>query len=602
MRTATKRDRLLAALVLAWSVLVASAAAAEQRRYVLIIGNNQSLDRGVKPLRYADDDAVRYYQLFSLTTSKVALFTVLDDDTARLYPEMIGKARPPRSRDIFATLSRWNTEMAAARQAGDEPELIFIYAGHGDRDASGEGYVNLQQSKLRRRDLYQRVLAPSKASFIHLIIDACKSYFLVNRRGAGGDEADQSHAAEIRAFLKKEELAAYPHAGVILATSGDQSTHEWNRYRGGILSHELRSALAGAADINGDGRVEYSEVHAFVAAANARVKHPEARLRIFARSPAANRHRPLVDLRQAHGARLLRFDRRLAGKYHLEDDRGVRVADLHKSPGIRFDVAVDRQRSFYLRRAPGNEAKILPGDGRIEVAALSFKPGSLAARSASLDRSFRRDLYKISFSRGFYEGFCVQAGHVPVAGKSVEFVIERPAGRALGARHELLAGYVLSSALLDLEGVNHGFALGYSYLVLRHFSVGAMLQYARSVHDGEGGSGGEGTARLDRFAALVGAAARAEILPRLSARAEIYLGYQGYFGSGQVTVKLDGKPIQGSDPLGFRFEAGLAARLDLTSFLFVDARGGLGIELVTIEPDEQTHVTPYFGASLGTRF
>src|SRR5262249_58177828 len=102
--------------------------------------------------------------------------------------------------------------------------------------------------------------------------------------------------AQVKAFLEEEQLERYPRAGVIVATSGDQETHEWARYQGGILSHELRSALSGAADVNGDGRVEYSELRAFLAAANARVKNPEARIEAFAPPPALDRHHPLVGL------------------------------------------------------------------------------------------------------------------------------------------------------------------------------------------------------------------------------------------------------------------------------------------------------------------
>src|SRR4029078_8213906 len=129
-------------------------------------------------------------------------------------------------------------------------------------------------------------------------------------------------------FLEEEQLARYPRAGVIVATSGDHETHEWSRYQDGILSHELRSALTGGARVNGDGRIEYSELRAFLAAANARVKNPEARVEVFSHPPALDRHRPLFDLRAAELAgratRFLHFGAGLAGRFHVEDDRGVR--------------------------------------------------------------------------------------------------------------------------------------------------------------------------------------------------------------------------------------------------------------------------------------
>lgn len=590
---------LFSLLALGASEPVAQASAAKTiQRYVLIIANNHSLDKGVRPLRFADDDAARYYQLFELTAAKTALFTVFDDDTARLYPKLSRRASPPRAKAIFDTLKRWNAEMVAHKEAGRSTELFFIYAGHGDRDEAGEGYVNLQDRKLRRRDLYQQVLAPSKAGYIHLIIDACKSYFLVNRRGGGDEAQDDSHEAEIRAFLRREELSAYPNAGVILATSGDHSTHEWTRYRGGILSHELRSAIAGAADINGDGRIEYSEVHAFAAAANARLRHPEARLRIFTRPPRADRRRPLMDLRQARRARLLRFGQRLSGRFHVEDDRGVRIADLNKAAGVRFDLAVDRRRTYYLRRKSG-EARVAPGSSRVLVAALSFSPAALAPRSASLDRSFRKDLYNVAFSRGFYEGFCAQTGHVQVGGKAADYVIHR-ADEVKGrySRHQLLVGYMTTSALFDLDGVSHGLQARYGFAVHPNVLVGATFEFGRSSHAADGT---DETFRLDRIAALVTAAARARLWSSLVGRAEINLGYQGLFSAGQKVIKKNTNPIQGNDALGFRFEAGLGLRVDLQSLLFLDVRGGIGVDRVTIEPDEHTNIAPYFAAGLGLR-
>jgi hypothetical protein len=151
--------------------------------YVLIIANNRSLDPGVSPLRFADDDGARYYELFRLTTFHLAFFSVLDDETADLFPRAAEVAQVPEEEAILKTLDKWNREMEKEAAQGRESELYIIYAGHGDMDETGEGYINLQRTKLKRKDLYQKILSPAKATFVHLIIDACKSYFLVKRRG-----------------------------------------------------------------------------------------------------------------------------------------------------------------------------------------------------------------------------------------------------------------------------------------------------------------------------------------------------------------------------------------------------------------------------------
>jgi hypothetical protein len=294
-------------VVLMASLFVCASAAARTKTYAVIIAENRSLDPGVKPLQFADDDGAKTWELFQLFADRTALFVILDADSARLHPDAARAAESPERAAIFDKLARFNAEMARDTDRGDEPELFFIYAGHGDVDGNGQGYINLRDSKLTRAELYRDIIAPSKAKFVHVIVDACKSYYLVNARGGNKRWVDDSVPPEegaagdahLQAFLEEEQLERHPRAGVIVATSGDQETHEWSRYRGGILSHELRSALRGAADVNGDGRIEYSELRAFLAAANARVRNPEARVDVFARAPALDRHRALIDLRHA---------------------------------------------------------------------------------------------------------------------------------------------------------------------------------------------------------------------------------------------------------------------------------------------------------------
>ncbi len=173
------------ALVAALGALVgaASPALAAPRTYALVIAENRSLDPGVAPLRYADDDGVRNYELFSLFADRAALFTVLDDDTARLHPDTARRAEVPERAAILRRLAEWNHAMEADLARGDEPELYFVYAGHGDVDGNGMGYVALHDAKLTRADLFREVVAPSKARFVHLVVDACKSYFVVNASG-----------------------------------------------------------------------------------------------------------------------------------------------------------------------------------------------------------------------------------------------------------------------------------------------------------------------------------------------------------------------------------------------------------------------------------
>jgi hypothetical protein len=549
--------------------------AGRTRTYAIVIAQNRSLDPGVRPLRYADDDGVKNWELLSLYADRSALFVVLDEETARLHPDAARVAEVPEKAAILQRLAAFNDQMAADLACGDDPELFFVYAGHGDVDAAGQGYVNLHDAKLTRSDLFREVVGPSKARFVHVIIDACKSYFMVNARGSKrwvddsvDPKSDRGDAA-VRAFLAEEQLERYPRAGVIVATSGDQETHEWSRYQAGILSHELRSGLTGAADVNGDGRVEYSELRAFLAAANARVRNPEARLEVFSRPPALDRHRPLVDLRRAQAnavARFLHFSPEVAGRYHIEDERGVRWADLHKQSGHGFDVVLASRRNYYVRRDETEEAPLrTPGAARVELTSLTWKPCAIAARGA-LDDTFRQDLYKVPFGRGFYDGYVATSGDVPVEGG--EAFVVREATRI--PTHRLSAGYLFSSSPAGGVGLAHGADLRYGARIFRFLEAGLSAQFAY----GTGGTSPADEQHVLRVA-LLGTLA-GEYLPRdwVALRAELGLGWQLLSG----VLELGGVRVDGAEGRGLRLELTGAVGFRVASPLWLFARGGLAVD------------------------
>ncbi|HZS39636.1 MAG TPA: hypothetical protein VFF06_22545 [Polyangia bacterium] len=580
----------------------AGAAHARTRLYAVVIAQNRSLDPGVKPLQYADDDGVKNYELLSLYADRASLFVVLDDETARLHPDAAKEAEVPERAAILDRLEQYNVLMAADIRHGDQPELFFVYAGHGDVDATGQGYVNLHDSKLTRADLYREVIAPSKARFVHVIVDACKSYFMVNSRGGKrwvDDRVDPSvdrSDAQVKAFLAEEQLERYPRAGVIVATSGDQETHEWSRYQGGILSHELRSALSGAADVNGDGRIEYSELRAFLAAANARVKNPEARVEVFSRPPALDRHRALIDLRSANGdgrsARFLHFAPELAGRFHIEDDRGVRYADLNKEAGAAFDVAISSRRDYYVRRAQGRdladedeEVEVhAPGPRRVEIAQLSWRARAIASRGA-LDQTFRQDLYRVPFGRGFYDGFVATSGDLAVE-EGEPFVVKE--SREAGV-HRITAGYVLSGSPAGDAGVSNGVDLRYGYRFSRYFDVGPVLQVAH----------GETTMQqATRFALMADLGFEWDPRTWLALRFDAAFGWQMVSG----TLNLAGTVVNGAEGRGLRLEAGPGVGFNVWKSLWVLGRGGVAVDgLYSQAAPASTQVTGFFNLAVQLR-
>jgi hypothetical protein len=375
----------------------------ERRVYAVIVGNNQSDDPSVPPLAFADDDAVNYYELFTALGAQVSLFALLDADAQARFPEATRASRAPRREDVIETLRGYFAAMRAA-PAGSETIFYFVYSGHGGLGPNREGYLNLLDGRFGRSDLYREVIGPSPATWNHIIIDACHAYFLVAKKGGEPDRAE-GVASLLHTFFRSEDLASYPNTGVILASTSTAETHEWARWRAGVFSHELRSALLGGGDVDGDGRVTYAEAASAVEAANAAVTDPAARLRVYARPPPARLEVPLVDLRSIHAPRL-RVEGEIGAAY-VEDNRGLRLLDVHPERGESVEVVLLGVPPMYVRTALG-EARLPAGD-QVATGELPFEPLSAASRGAVAD-GFVRHLYAVAFGPAFYHGVLAVQG------------------------------------------------------------------------------------------------------------------------------------------------------------------------------------------------
>ncbi|MCC6619761.1 MAG: caspase family protein [Deltaproteobacteria bacterium] len=317
------------AIVLVALVWLGSARAADAR-FALVIGWNEADDDALEPLRYADDDALRYHELLSAVTERAIVLTTPDPETAALVE---GRAAalgslPPTRANILAALQELRADMANAKARGDRPILYFTYSGHGNYDAEGRGYVHIADGRFTTRDLFGKVLAPTADDPVILLIDACNAALLVNGRGKPAALEERRPAGR-----SKLDLADYPNVGVILASSQLGETHEWGRYLAGVFSHEVRSGLLGAADLDDDQQIGFAELAAFVASANVRVKNPTVKLNPYIRPPLTDPNIAIVDLDPA-ASRLrgrVRVDARIHGKAHVVDHDLVRYADFHRT-------------------------------------------------------------------------------------------------------------------------------------------------------------------------------------------------------------------------------------------------------------------------------
>lgn len=390
-------------------------------RFALVIGNNETSSKSQKPLRFADDDAARIAELWLELGAEVELLTVFDQSSQARFPSLVKRAEQPSKAELDAAWARLRGKMDAAEAAGQEVELLIYYAGHGDVGPDGQGFLNLAAGdKLTRADLFNGMLGSSTADHNHLIVDACRSeQFVLGRGEWKNDRGPSDYGDDVREYLDGNHLGAYPNTGVILASSADQQTHEWERWQGGVFTHELLSGLRGGADLNGDGSLEYSELGAFVAAANSGVSDARARLEVAVRPPRGDERAPLLVHERVSEQRVLLLAGSDSGRYALEDDRGVRIADLHHASGQPAYLRLPSGELFLHRydddgRAIG-EARIEDVEtGVISLGRLAFDEPASDVRGP-IDEALREGLFKTAYGSGFYAGYTAQEQLLAVA-------------------------------------------------------------------------------------------------------------------------------------------------------------------------------------------
>lgn len=371
--------------LLALSVFPAPVSArTEVARFALVVGNNQPPAGTTSTLRYADDDAVAMHRLLVQAGVESRLLVRLDRDSRRLHGPLEA-AGAPRAADLARAVGELTSAIARAKARGNESELLIFYSGHGDIDA-GEGFVMLEDQRLTRRRLFE-LLKSSKATRNHVFIDACRSYFLVFDRGPGGQRRRYSGAPPQDAV--PSHLA---NTGFVLSTSSDRESHEWERFQGGILSHELRSALRGAADTNLDGAIDYGELGAFLTTANRSIENPRFRPSFTVRPPAGNFRQSVLAWR---GTAPLVSSRNDLGHFYVETARGERILDAHPAAGQALRLWPPPERPLFVR----------PTGGAVEYVVQSGKPTDLASLAASPLEVASRGALSLAFERLFADSF-----------------------------------------------------------------------------------------------------------------------------------------------------------------------------------------------------
>ncbi|HEY5285466.1 MAG TPA: caspase family protein, partial [Polyangia bacterium] len=232
----------------------AAFAAESTRTFALVVTNNRSSSLTMPDLQYADDDGARYFRLFRSVADadSVVLLTTFDRSSAAAYPDLAGVAKAPTKAAVETAARQIAAAVKSAREGGAKTTFYFVYAGHGDVE-EGRGTVDLEDGRVDGQFIERAIIETIPADTKHVLLDSCDSFFVLNPRKPGG-----------RRWATPKDMALgfskrHPEVGLFLSTNSDAEVFEWSELESGVFSHELRSGLSGAADVDGDGSVSYAE-------------------------------------------------------------------------------------------------------------------------------------------------------------------------------------------------------------------------------------------------------------------------------------------------------------------------------------------------------
>jgi hypothetical protein len=382
-------------------------ASADVRHYAVVVGNNRG-DPTETELRYAETDAQRTYDVLK--------------DLGRFEPSDMVLLRGEDAARAQATIIALNDRIRATIAAGSEALLFVYYSGHAGADA-----LHLSGSRFALTQLEQLVRG-SAATFRVLIVDACRSGALTRVKGG--------HAAPPFDIRIDEHLS---EQGLVLLTSAsaNEDAQESDALKGSFFTHHFVSALLGAADSDGDGRVTLEEAYRYTYDATLRstsatwagVQHPTFRYELQGAGKLALTELPVA----AQGRATLVFPPDRTYLVMEGSDRGSVVAEVANiARARRLSVRAGR----YFVRGRASDTLL---EGEIDAAA-----------GSSLEVSDAR-LRRIAYARLVRKGGGVQT-----------------------VAHGLEAAYAFRTTFKNANALCQGAFAGYT-VHLEKLSLGARL-------------------------------------------------------------------------------------------------------------------------------
>jgi hypothetical protein len=227
----------VAAAVCALAIgLAATAAAAEPRRFAVLVGHNRGAPDEPN-LRFAETDAERVRDVL------LDLGGFAAEDVVLLQ----GRSAPEVRRALIAVNER-------VRAVSRGSMLLVYYSGHADARALHLGGSTLEVDEL------EQLVRGSSAQMRLLIVDACRSGTLT--RVKGSPAVSSKGGTKTEAFPIDLAVPVVHEGAVFLtASAANEDAQESDELRGSFFTHYLLSGLLGAADVDRDARVTLEEAY-----------------------------------------------------------------------------------------------------------------------------------------------------------------------------------------------------------------------------------------------------------------------------------------------------------------------------------------------------
>ena len=346
------RGRFLLAAALA--ALAAAGALAQSppptRRFALVMGSNGGGD-GRARLRYAGSDARSFASVLT------ELGGVREADLALLMDPDLALFR--------AAALRVQASAASANASGQRSEFVLYYSGHSDDAGLLLGKERLPYAELRAA--IEKVPSAVRVA----ILDSCSSGSLTRAKGGTARPAFL--------FDSSSDMAGHAY---ITSSSAEEAAQESDRIGASFFTYHLVSALRGAADQAGEGRVTLNEAYAYAfretlaSTENTKFGPQHAAYEI---SLTGSGDLVFTDLRSALAG--LDLDEGLAGKLYLRDERGKLALELEKIEGKPMEIGL----------APGKYAAVLVDRDERSQATVQVASGKRATLAAADFRGLEAD-------------------------------------------------------------------------------------------------------------------------------------------------------------------------------------------------------------------